>query len=137
MNGRIVNHNATVQVGASPTNEENDEPTKAAETPFAEREFPSGRVNFPAREVAPILSISVSHIWNLIKDGEIIVPQENIDRAASRASIMIPRESIVDFARRRTTRGPRRLQKAKENEAKRNAAQGSAATASQKGTARR
>ena len=101
---------------------EMNETTEAAETLFAEQAFHSGRVNFPAREVAEILMVSAAHISNLIKDREIIVPQENIDRAASRASIMIPRESLVDFLRRRTRYGPRNVHQTKANEAKRNPA---------------
>jgi hypothetical protein len=101
---RVVNRNSPIQTGAQPTNEGNDETTKAAL--FAEQAFHPGRVNFPAREVAEILRASVSHISNLIKCAEIIVPQENIDRAASRASIIIPRESLIDFLRRRTKFGP-------------------------------
>jgi hypothetical protein len=62
---------------------------------------PSGRTEFRLDEIAKRWCCSVAHIWNLIKDGEIKVPAENIKRARSRPCILVPRSAIVDFIRRR------------------------------------
>jgi hypothetical protein len=60
-----------------------------------------GRAEFRIDEIAKRWRCSVAHFWNLIKDGEIKVPAENINRARSRSCILVPRGAIVDFIRRR------------------------------------
>jgi hypothetical protein len=64
--------------------------------------IPANRKSFPLFEIACDWYVSVEHLWNLIKEKEIAVPQENIERASSRAAIQVPRESWVDFLRRRS-----------------------------------
>ena len=66
------------------------------------RRVDPNRKSFPVFEIAKDLWCSVQHVLNLIKQGEIRVPQENIDRAKSPAAIQVPREAYVDFLRRRT-----------------------------------
>jgi len=74
---------------------------------YGERTLPAGRTKFRLDEVARLLRVSNSHLWNLVKSRELIVPPENIDAAPSRPSIYIPRESLVDFLwRRRSGLGP-------------------------------
>lgn len=63
--------------------------------------LPAGRENFRLDEVATIFRCSLSHFWNLVEEGELAVPQENIDRAPSKGSILVPRKNLVDFVRRR------------------------------------
>jgi hypothetical protein len=81
------------------------------EIDYGERLIPAGRTKFRLDEAARLLLVSNSHLWNLVKSREIIVPQENIDAAPSRPSIYIPRESLVDFVRRRTVGGPAERQR--------------------------
>ena len=67
---------------------------------------PRGQSSFHVDQVAKLFCCTVNHILNLIKHGEIVVPKERIDSAPSGASILVPRESIVDFVRRRTHGSP-------------------------------
>lgn len=64
--------------------------------------IPADRKSFPVFEIAREWKCTVQHVWNLIKEGEIRVPQENIDRATSRAEIQVPRDAYVDFLRQRS-----------------------------------
>jgi hypothetical protein len=68
----------------------------------AESFVPNTQRSFRADQVAQLFSASANHIVNLIKSGEIVVPEESIASAPSGPSILVPRESIVDFVRRRT-----------------------------------
>jgi hypothetical protein len=70
---------------------------------------PNDRTNFPVHEIAARLQCSPQHIWNLIAEKEILVPQENIDRAKTRTTVQVPRESLVDFLKQRS--GPEFLAK--------------------------
>jgi hypothetical protein len=63
---------------------------------------PRTQNSFRADQVAKLFPCSANHIVKLIKHGEIVVPKERIDTAPSGASILVPRESIVDFVRGRT-----------------------------------
>jgi hypothetical protein len=63
---------------------------------------PSTQRNYRADQVAKLFSCSVNHVVKLIKQREIILPEESIASAPSGPSILVPRESIVDFVRRRT-----------------------------------
>jgi hypothetical protein len=63
--------------------------------------IPQNQSAFRADQVAKIFHVSAQHVFNLIQEGEIVVPQERIESAPSRSSILIPRESLVDFVRRR------------------------------------
>lgn len=72
-----------------------------AQPPFdPDKMIPAGRENFRFDEVARIFRCSLAHFWNLVEEGELVVPQENIDRAPSKGSILIPRKNLVDFIRR-------------------------------------
>lgn len=87
--------------------------------------IPRTQREFRADQVAKHFAVSVAHIWNLIKQGEIVVPQERIASAPSRASILVPRASLVDFVSRRRN-SPARLRAkaaAKARKAKRKRAQ--------------
>lgn len=81
------------------------------ESPIVACLVPAGRASFPLYELSRIFRVSVVQLWNLIEDGTIAVPKENIDRAKSRAAIQVPRASIVDFVRRRSSRNLRRGRK--------------------------
>lgn len=74
----------------------------------AESFVPQTQRSFRVDQVAELLEVTVNHILNLIKHGEIVVPKEQIDSAPSGASILVPRESIVRFVRRRRN-SPARL----------------------------
>jgi predicted DNA-binding transcriptional regulator AlpA len=63
---------------------------------------------FRVDQIAELLVVTVNHILNLIKQGEIAVPKERIDSAPSGASILVPRESLVRFVKRRRN-SPTRL----------------------------
>ena len=67
-----------------------------------ENMIPRTQRQFRVDQVAKHFEVSVAHVWNLIKQGEIVVPQERIASAPSRSSILVPRESLVDFVRRRS-----------------------------------
>lgn len=69
----------------------------------AEDWLPRTQCSFPLHQLAKIFSCSVTHLFNLIHEGEIVVPQEQIDRASSRACIVATRENLVDFVRRRSS----------------------------------
>jgi hypothetical protein len=64
---------------------------------------PRSQQSFRVDQVAKLFAVTVNHILNLIKQAEIVVPQERINSAPSGASILVPRASIVDFVRRRTS----------------------------------
>jgi hypothetical protein len=64
---------------------------------------PAGRESFSLREIAEIWRCSIHHLSRLIDEKEILVPQENIDRAATRSTIRVPRASLVDFIKQRLT----------------------------------
>ena len=68
---------------------------------------PAGRESFALREVSELWRCSVHHLSRLVDQKEIVVPQENIDRAVSRATIRVPRASLVDFIKRRLGRKKR------------------------------
>lgn len=70
--------------------------------------IPRTQRTFRVDQVAEIFCVSVAHIFNLITEGEIDVPQERIDSAPSRGSILVPRDSLCDFVRRRRN-SPARL----------------------------
>jgi len=55
-------------------------------------------------QLARHFSVSVEHLYRLVIDGEIEVPQELLDSAPSRPCIRVPRASVVDFVRRRSSR---------------------------------
>jgi hypothetical protein len=63
--------------------------------------IPRTQSAFRVDQVAKHLNCSVTHIFNLITEGEIVVPKEQLDSAPSRASVLVPRASLVDFVRRR------------------------------------
>lgn len=65
---------------------------------------PAERESFALHEVAELWRCSVEHLSRLVDQKEIVVPKENIDRAASRATIRVPRASLVDFIKRRLSR---------------------------------
>jgi hypothetical protein len=65
--------------------------------------IPANQSAFRVYQVAKIFHCSTQHIFKLITEGEIVVPQERIDSALSRACILIPRDSLVDFLRRRSS----------------------------------
>jgi hypothetical protein len=69
----------------------------------ADELIPRTQAVFRVDQIAKQLQCSVNHIFNLITEGEIVVPQERIASASSRASILVDRESIVDFVRRRSS----------------------------------
>jgi hypothetical protein len=58
---------------------------------------------FRVDQIAKLFHLSTQHIFSLIKEGEIVVPQERIDRSLSRACILVPRDNLVDFLRRRSS----------------------------------
>ena len=63
--------------------------------------FPVARSGFRLDEIAKTFSCTTTHVWNLIKEGEIPVPAENIDKARSRSCILVPRDSLVAFVIKR------------------------------------
>jgi hypothetical protein len=65
--------------------------------------IPKTQGNFRLDQVAQIFSCSVNHLFNLIEDGELACPKENIEKAVSRPGILVPRESLCDFVRRRSS----------------------------------
>jgi hypothetical protein len=65
--------------------------------------LPPARQSFPLHELAEIFLCSVQHLSNLIEEGELIVPEESIDQTKSRSTIQIPRASVLDFLRRRSS----------------------------------
>jgi hypothetical protein len=70
--------------------------------PFEAESFvPRTQRAFRVDQIAELLAVTVNHVLNLIKQREIIVPKERIDSAPSGASILVPRESIVRFVKRR------------------------------------
>lgn len=73
---------------------------------------PKTQSNFRLDQVADFLSVTVNHVFDLVSEGALKVPRENISRAPSRASILIPRASIVSFVRRRCSLSPERRRKA-------------------------
>ena len=58
---------------------------------------------FRVHEFGKRMCCSSAHISNLVQEGEIVVPQELQDSAPSRAAMRIPRASLVDFLRRRSS----------------------------------
>ena len=81
---------------------EEGEENPMSPTQLAATWFPANRNEFRIDEIAKKFICSTQHVWNLIKDGDIKVPAENIKKARSRAGILVPRESLVDFVARRT-----------------------------------
>jgi len=69
---------------------------------------PRTQNSFRVDQVAELFAVTVNHILNLIKQGEIVVPKERIDSAPSGASILVPRQSLVRFVKRRQN-SPARL----------------------------
>jgi hypothetical protein len=69
----------------------------------ADSMIPAGRENFRLDEIARCLRCSLEHLWKLVKEGELEVPQENINKAPGKGSILVPRKSLVDFLRRRSS----------------------------------
>jgi hypothetical protein len=67
----------------------------------AEDLVPRSQRSFPLHQLAKYFECSVKHLFNLITEGEIFVPQEQIENAPSRSRIVVSRESVVDFVRRR------------------------------------
>ena len=67
-----------------------------------ERWISDKRSTFPVHELAKMLCCSVQHLWNLIQEGELVVPQANIAHAKTRTTIQVSRESFVEFLRRRS-----------------------------------
>jgi hypothetical protein len=65
--------------------------------------FPIDRTAFRVDEFARKMQCSVEHVFKLIKSGCIVVPQENLNRASSRASILMPRKGVVMFLRERSS----------------------------------
>jgi hypothetical protein len=53
--------------------------------------------------LAKFFACSTQHISNLIRAGEIDVPKELQESAPSRAAMRVPRASIVDFCKRRSS----------------------------------
>lgn len=74
----------------------------------AEEWVPKTQSKFRLDQVAEFLSVTVNHLFNLIEERELKVPRKNISSAPSRASILVPRESIVSFCQRRHSRNPQR-----------------------------
>lgn len=66
----------------------------------AEEFIPRTQQSFRLDQLAEIFEVSVPHLYNLIRAGVILVPAANFDRAPSRASILVPRPSIVAFVNR-------------------------------------
>jgi hypothetical protein len=64
--------------------------------------IPRDRTSFSLRELAKAWWCSVQHCFHLVTEGELAVPQEEIDRAKSRSLIRVKRNAVVDFVRRRT-----------------------------------
>ena len=67
---------------------------------------PQTQQAFRVDQVAKLFQVSVNHVLNLIKQGEIVVPEERIDSAPSGPSMLVPRANIVDFVRRRSHGSP-------------------------------
>jgi hypothetical protein len=65
--------------------------------------IPKDRKSFSLLELAHLLSVSTQHLYNLILEKELHVPQKDIDAALSRARIRVSRENVVDFVRRRSS----------------------------------
>lgn len=65
--------------------------------------IPKTQSAFRVNQLAEFLEVSSQHLYNLIIAGELKVPAENIERASSRAAIMVPRASIVAFVRHRAS----------------------------------
>lgn len=65
--------------------------------------IPRNQRSFPLHQLAKIFTCSVAHLFDLISDGEIVVPHEDIDKARSRGMIVVTRENLVDFVRRRSS----------------------------------
>jgi hypothetical protein len=74
----------------------------------ADELIPRTQENFRLDQVAEIFCVSVSHLFSLIKEGELTVPKENIKRAVSRPGILVPRDNLVRFVKRRRN-SPTRL----------------------------
>jgi hypothetical protein len=74
----------------------------------AETFVPRTQNSFRVDQVAELLAVTVNHVLNLIKQRAIVVPKERIDSALSGASILVPRESLVRFVKRRQN-SPARL----------------------------
>jgi hypothetical protein len=74
----------------------------------AESFVPDTQRSYRVDQIAELLAVTVNHILNLIKQGELVVPKERIDSAPSGASILVPRESFVHFVKRRRN-SPARL----------------------------
>lgn len=67
----------------------------------AETLVPRTQNSFRVDQVAEFFSVTVNHILKLIKQGEIVVPKERIASAPSGASMLVPRENLVQFVKRR------------------------------------
>lgn len=69
--------------------------------PDAEDLVPRTQRSFPLHQLAKHFECSVKHLFNLISEGELFVSQGQIENAPSRSRIVVSRESVVDFVRRR------------------------------------
>lgn len=62
----------------------------------------------PVHRVAKFLSVSAQHLRNLIEDGDIKVPADELQRVKRKEKpwtlVRVPRESLVEFIRQRTAR---------------------------------
>jgi hypothetical protein len=75
--------------------------------------LPAGRDSFPVWELAKILSCSDHHIYKLIRAGAIAVPEENVRKAKTHATIVLPRAAVAEFIRVRSSDAWRKQQNAK------------------------
>jgi hypothetical protein len=82
----------------------------------ADSMIPAGRENFRLDEIARRFRCSLAHFWNLVKEGELVVPQENINKAPGKGSILVPRKSVVDFVRRRSSASYRKRRRKRKAE---------------------
>lgn len=68
-----------------------------------EKLIPLTQSSFRLDQIAKMFITSVQHVFRLITEGELVVPTANIEAAKSRACILVPRENLIDFVRRRSS----------------------------------
>jgi hypothetical protein len=66
--------------------------------------FPPNRNGFRLDELARHFRCSTQHFYNLVRAGELSVPPDRIESAPSHTSIIVPRESICAFVRKRSSK---------------------------------
>jgi hypothetical protein len=69
----------------------------------AENFVPRDRTSFALHEVAKLFQCDPKHFYQLVMEGALRVPQQEIDRAKTRSTIRVPRKSIINFIRRRSS----------------------------------